>query len=349
MSSGTRSRTRWGDGTVVRYAQLTNEGPALSVMGMGCWGIGGASPEWGWGELDDETSAETLHAALDVGINWFDTAPTYGLGHSEEVVGKVLQPVRGDVVIATKFGRVWDEAGHLGRCGRYEWIVKECEASLRRLGTDYIDLYQMHWPDDAVPVEESMRAAADLVASGKVRYIGVCNFTTSLLQRAATVCTLTSHQLPYSLLQREVELDVLPYGREHHLPALAYSPLELGLLSGRLSARQSFAPGDWRATDERFHGDLLRHYVEVTGQLSGVAREQNITLPQLAIAWVLRADPVASAIVGGRTPRHVIELADASDVVLDAGTLARIEAIVNPIAGEGGEVPAHAPPQGAAT
>jgi len=320
----------------VKYFRLTSDGSQMSVIGMGCWGIGGASPEWGWGELDDGRSADTIHAALDAGINWFDTAPTYGLGHSEEVVGSVLQQVRSDVIIATKFGRVWDEAGHLGRCGRYEWIIGECEASLRRLGTDYIDLYQMHWPDAAVPVEESMRAAADLVAAGKVRYVGVCNFTPSLLQRAASVCTLASHQLPYSLLQRDVEVDVLPYGREHHLPALAYSPLESGLLSGRLTAEQSFTPGDWRADDERFQGTLLQHYVDVNDQLSIVASEEGVTVPQLAIAWVLRAAPVAAAIVGARTPDHLAALADASDVALSPEALARVEAIVaQPVGGKG--------------
>lgn len=334
----------------MKYFQLTENGPLMSVIGMGCWGIGGPSPEWGWGELDDERAADTIHAALDVGINWFDTAPTYGLGHSEELVGRVLQPIRSDVIIATKFGRVWDEAGHLGRCGRYEWIVRECEASLRRLGTDYIDLYQMHWPDAAVPVEESMRAAADLVAAGKVRHVGVCNFTTLLLQEAASVCTLASHQLPYSLLQRDVEHDVLPYGREHHLPALAYSPLESGLLSGRLTAGQSFAAGDWRAGDERFQGELLRHYVEMNDRLSAVAKDEGVTMPQLAIAWALRADPVASAIVGGRTPAHIIELADASEVALSAEALARVEAIVaQPIDDEHDNAPARIAHREAAT
>ena len=314
----------------MRYVQLTDHGPLVSAVGLGCWGIGGRSPEWGWGDSSDELSRATIHGALDAGINWFDTAPTYGLGHSEELVGRTLQPIRSEVVIATKFGRVWDDEGHLGRCGRYDWIIDECEASLRRLGTDYIDLYQMHWPDEAVPVEESMRAAMDLVAQGKVRCVGVCNFSVSLLERATAVCGLVSHQLPYSLLQRAVEEAVLPFGLTHELPALAYSPLESGLLSGRLTRNQTFAEGDWRAGDERFRGDSLRRHVAISDALSAIAVAQDLTLPQLAVAWVLRARPVASAIVGGRTPQHIAELANAAEVTLRPESLADIDDIVAP-------------------
>lgn len=295
---------------------------------MGCWGLGGASPEWGWGEYDDELSISAIRQAVDGGVNWFDTAPTYGLGRSEELVGRALKPIRRNVIIASKFGRTWDAAGRLDRCGRASWIVRECEASLRRLDTDYIDLYQMHWPDPATPLEESMKAAADLVASGKVRWVGVCNFDVPSLELAATITPLASHQLLYNALHREAEDTLLPYCTDGKLGVLAYSPLASGLLSGLLTTEYRFGPGDWRATDPDFSGTKLAQSLAIANQLKTIARNEGLSLASLAVAWVLRHEVVSSAIVGLRRLEHLVDTIGAADVVLSQDVLVAIDTVL---------------------
>src|SRR5579884_2584860 len=190
----------------IETRNLGSRGPELTTIGFGCWAMGGAGWEFSWGPQNDEESIRAVHVALEQGINWFDTAAVYGLGHSEEVLGRALGSRRKDVFVATKFGLVWDENGKITNLASYDSIMRECDASLRRLGTDYIDLYQQHWPDNVgTPVEESMRALDDLIKSGKVRYAGVSNFDVPLLERALTVRHVDSLQPQYSLFSRDVE------------------------------------------------------------------------------------------------------------------------------------------------
>jgi aryl-alcohol dehydrogenase-like predicted oxidoreductase len=310
----------------MRYRRLGKSGPLLSVVGMGCWAMGGKSAEWSWGSQDDDVSIRAVRKAVDLGVNWFDTAPTYGLGHSEQVLGRALKPIRHEVFVATKFGRVWDEAGHLGRCGRYDWIIQECEASLRRLGTDYIDLYQMHWPDTdtGAPVEESMRAAVELLSAGKVRYVGVSNFDVPLLERALRVCPLVSLQQLYNLLRRGAQANLIPFCRRHDLGVIAYSPLASGLLGGNPTTGTRISSDDWRARDPDFIGERLQSNLELVGRLRQVAEDEGLRIAQLAVSWVLRDEAVTSAVVGVRKPQHIVGIAPAADHELSPEATSRI-------------------------
>ncbi len=229
----------------MRYRKLGKNGPEISVIGFGSWAIGGGGWASAWGNQDDEQSAESVRVALYNGINFFDTAAVYGLGHSEEVIGKALKGDRDKVVLATKCGLVWDENQNISKNGTYDSILREAEASLRRLGTDYIDLYQMHWPDtDAnAPAEETMRAMDKLVQDGKVRYVGVSNYNVSLLEASLSVRHVDSLQPPYSILRPAVEKEILPFCLENGIGVIAYSPLTSGLLSGNYTYDTKFSDG----------------------------------------------------------------------------------------------------------
>lgn len=310
--------------------RLGSQGPSLTTIGFGTWAIGGAGWEHSWGPQNDQDSIEAVHVALDEGINWFDTAAAYGLGHAEMVLGRALGNRRKDIVLATKFGLVWDDAGHIVKNGSYASVLREADASLRRLGTDYIDLYQMHWPDveTRAPIEETMRALDDLVPAGKVRYVGVSNFDVPLLQRAMAVRRVDSLQPPYNLLTRQAEDELLPFCREHGIGVVAYSPLASGLLGGRYTTSTTFDPGDWRSRDPRFTGDGLRHSVEIVNRLKEIAARSGRTVAQLAIAWVLSNPAVTSAIVGARRPEHIRSALPAAGWHLDAETLHEIDAVL---------------------
>lgn len=313
----------------MEHRKLGSSGPDLTTIGFGSWAMGGAGWAGSWGAQDDSQSVEAIHVALDRGVNWFDTAAVYGLGHSEEVLGRALGARRKDVIVATKFGRVWDDAGNLSTSGRYDSVMRECDASLKRLGTDYIDLYQMHWPDrEGAPVEETMRALVDLVEAGKVRYVGVSNFDVPLLRRALAVRHVDSLQPPYSLLHREVETDVLPCCRENGIGVVAYSPLASGLLGGKYTADQTFEDGDWRAASPDFTGEGLRRNLQVVNRLRKIAERNGKTVAQLAIAWVLSNPAVTAAIVGVRKPDHLTGALPASEWHLDADTRREIEQVM---------------------
>lgn len=315
----------------MRYRQLGTGGPELTTIGFGCWAMGGAGrgDAGGWGPQDDRESTRAIHRALDLGVNWFDTAAVYGLGHSEEVLGHALGSRRNDVLVATKFGLVWDDNGHLTNDASYESVRRECDASLRRLGTDRIDLYQQHWPDAiGTPVEETMRALDDLIHAGKVVHAGVSNFDVPLLERALAVRPLQSLQPQYSLFHREVEEEILPFCREQGIGVVAYSPLASGLLGGRYTPETTFARGDWRATDPEFTGEGLRRNVAIVERLRSVAERFGKTVAQLAIAWTLAHPAVTSAIVGVRQERHIVDALPAGDWTLDEETRAEIERIV---------------------
>ncbi|KQX48531.1 MULTISPECIES: aldo/keto reductase [unclassified Paenibacillus] len=313
----------------MKYRKLGKNGPEISVIGFGSWAIGGGGWASAWGNQDDELSAESVRVALYNGINFFDTAAVYGLGHSEEVIGNALKGDRDKVVLATKCGLVWDENKNISKNGTYDSILREAEASLRRLGTDYIDLYQMHWPDtDAnAPAEETMRAMDKLVQDGKVRYVGVSNYNVSLLEASLSVRHVDSLQPPYSILRPAVEKEILPFCLEKGIGVVAYSPLTSGLLSGNYTYDTKFSDDDWRSRNAAHTGEGLRKNVERVEKLKVIASRYGMTMPQLAIAYDLAHPALTSALVGVRKPSHILSVLPAIDLTLDEATLAEIRKI----------------------
>jgi aryl-alcohol dehydrogenase-like predicted oxidoreductase len=313
----------------MKYRKLGKNGPEISVIGFGSWAIGGGGWASAWGNQDDELSAESVRVALYNGINFFDTAAVYGLGHSEEVIGKALKGDRDKVVLATKCGLVWDENKNISKNGTYDSILREAEASLRRLGTDYIDLYQMHWPDtDAnAPAEETMRAMDKLVQDGKVRYVGVSNYNVSLLEASLSVRHVDSLQPPYSILRPAVEKEILPFCLDKGIGVVAYSPLTSGLLSGNYTYDTKFSDDDWRSRNAAHTGEGLRKNVERVENLKAIASRYSITMPQLAIAYDLAHPALTSALVGVRKPGHILSVLPAIDLTLDEATIAEIRKI----------------------
>ncbi|KAA3662679.1 MAG: aldo/keto reductase, partial [Calditrichaeota bacterium] len=229
---------------VMQFRKLNPNAPELSVLGLGTWAIGGPW-QWGWGPQDDRDSILAIRASLDGGINWLDTAPVYGFGHSEEIVGKAVKDIRKEVFIATKCGLVWDDQKKVRRHLSAESIRVEVEASLKRLQTDYIDLYQHHWMDDNTSVNESWGELVKLRDEGKIRFIGVCNYDVANLNKCLKLAPVDSLQPPYSLLDREIEKELLPWCVKNTAGVLAYSPLQNGLLTGRFKL-ENLAKDDWR-------------------------------------------------------------------------------------------------------
>lgn len=313
----------------MKYRKLGKNGPEISVIGFGSWAIGGAGWASAWGEQDDQLSMDSVRAALDAGVTFYDTAAVYGLGHSEEVIGRALKGNRHKVVLATKCGLVWDENGNISKNGTFDSIVREAEASLRRLGTDYIDLYQMHWPDTdtSASAEETMRAMDTLVRDGKVRYVGLSNYDVPLLERSLTVRHVDALQPPYSILRPAVEKEILPFCVEKGIGVVGYSPLTSGLLSGKYTYETKFDESDWRSRNKAHTGEGLRANVDRVEKLKKIAARFDITMPQLAVAYCLAHPALTSAIVGVRKPDHILTILPAVDVTLDEATLAEIRAI----------------------
>ncbi|MFB9327633.1 aldo/keto reductase [Paenibacillus aurantiacus] len=311
----------------MKYRKLGKKGPEISVIGFGSWAIGGGGWASAWGEQDDALSSESVRAALDAGVTFYDTAAVYGLGHSEEVLGRALGIDRANVVVATKCGLVWDEAGAITRSGAYASILQEAEASLRRLGTDYIDLYQMHWPAEDAPQEETMRALEKLVQDGKIRYIGVSNYNVEQLEHSLAVAHVDSLQPPYSILRPAVEAQLLPFCQQNGIGVVAYSPLTSGLLSGNYTYDTTFSDDDWRSRNKAHTGEGLRQNVDKAHRLKTIAERLGLTLPQLAVAYVLAHPALTSAIVGVRKPSHITGVLPAADVTLDDATLVEIRGI----------------------
>lgn len=305
---------------------LGKNGPALTVIGFGAWAIGG-SWEFGWGTVDDKESIKTIHSALDLGINWIDTAAVYGLGHSEEVVAQALRGIRKEVFIATKCGMVWDEKGTTKRNLKPASIRKEIEESLRRLGTDYVDLYQFHWPDPDTPVEQSWKTMAELVHEGKVRYIGVSNYVVGDLDRCRSIAPVQSLQPPYNMLSRDAEQMLLPYCLEHGIGVVAYSPMASGLLTGKFDF-DNLAPDDWRRKSSTFNDKGRAQVSNVLRQLEPIAERYDASQGEFAVAWVLKNPAITSAIVGARKAWQIEEIAGAAEIDLSSSDMATIDSLL---------------------
>jgi aryl-alcohol dehydrogenase-like predicted oxidoreductase len=299
-------------------------------MGLGAWAMGGSGWKFGWGPQDDADSIATIHRAVDLGVNWVDTAAIYGLGHSEEVVGRALKSMTNKPIVATKCSRRWDETGTPYANLDPSSLRKECDESLGRLGVERIDLYQIHWPQPDPAIEEAWATLADLVKVGKLRYIGVCNFNIAQLKRIQPIHPVASLQPPYSMLVRGVEAETLAYCASNNIGVVAYSPMQKGLLTGKVTREwvQSLAPDDHRHRDEMFQEPQLSANLALVGGLKTIARRNGKTAAQLAIAWVLRRPEVTSAIVGARRPSQIEETVAAGDWTLTPEDIASIEALL---------------------
>jgi aryl-alcohol dehydrogenase-like predicted oxidoreductase len=294
-------------------------------IALGTWAIGGFM----WGGTDDAESIRTIHSAVDRGINLIDTAPVYGFGHSEEIVGRALAEIGRDrVIIATKAGLDWRDSNPFRNAGKAR-IRREVEDSLRRLRTDVIDIYQVHWPDPQTPIEETAQTMVELLQAGKIRAIGVSNYSVAEMRAFAAVAPLHVAQPPYNLFERQAEADVLPYCRDNRIATLAYGSLCRGLLSGRMKADTSFTGDDLRRTDPKFQPRRFQQYLQATQRLDAFARETyGKRVLNLAVRWVLDRQPLSTALWGARHPGQLDGVADVMGWKLDAAALAKIDSIV---------------------
>lgn len=309
---------------MMKYRRLGDSELVVSVIGLGTWVMGGV---W-WAEPEDEKSIEAIKASTEGGVNLIDTAPAYGYGRAERLVGQAIKGIRDRVIIATKCGLVWDEAGNITHNLRRESLLKEIDASLERLGVDVIDLYQVHWPDPNTPIQETFETLEEIRRAGKIRYIGVSNFSVELMEEARKYAKITSNQPPYSLFNREIEKEILPYCRENNIGILAYSPMERGILTGKFHLEGVEPPDDLR----RQHPTLSPSAFEPTKRcllrLREIAEEKGCTLGALSVAWVLHQEGVTTALVGARNAEQAKQNLQAGDVELSKEDLERIEEII---------------------
>lgn len=289
----------------MRYSDLPGLGSKLSCLGLGCWQLGGH----GWGKVLEKEMVKAVHKAIDCGLNLFDTAPIYGLGHSEELLAKALGARRKDIIIATKVGLTWGKGKTFEKLTNSSpaSINREIEASLRRLRTDYIDIYQLHWPDPNTPIEATMTTLEKLKKSGKIRVIGCCNFSLPQLKEALKYGEIKTVQIPYNLIDREFEYDLLPFCRENGIAVLAYSPLAKGLLSGKYDSHTKFGSDDHRSRHKYFQDKELPKNLEALEKVKLVAQRLGMTPAQIALRWVLENECVTTAIFGAKNTAQVEE------------------------------------------
>lgn len=313
---------------------LGRSGLEVSRIAFGTWQLGGD-----WGQFDENAAVAAIRRARELGVNFFDTAQAYGFGVSEALLGKALRDDlsrnRSELVIATKGGlRQTDSA--LVRDATPEWLRRGVEASLTALGTDHIDLYQVHWPDPTVPAAETAGALSDLITEGKIGHVGVSNYSSAQMAEFSATLPVETLQPPYHLFRREIEDDVLPYCLDNNIGVLVYGPLAHGLLTGTLSVHTGFEDGDWRATSTVFRGGTYRRNLATVRALEKFAANRGITVSQLAIAWTLANPAVHVAIVGARQVGHIEDSLRAVDISLTASDLDEIETIMDeatPVAG----------------
>jgi hypothetical protein len=309
----------------------------VTSIAYGTWQFGGA-----WGPVDEQAAVGVIGQARSLGINFFDTAQAYGFGRAERLLGQALAGdvrfARDSVVIATK-GGLRRDGDRVIRDASPGWLRKGVESSLEALGTDYIDLYQVHWPDPATPIRETAAAIAEMVREGLIRHVGVSNYTTAQITEFATVLPVETVQPPYDLFRRGIESDLLPYAQAHDIGVLAYGPLAHGLLGGAITAATTFGTGDWRSRSPAFTGPGFQRNVEVVATLRRFAAARGATVAQLAVAWVLANPAVQVAIVGSRTPGHLQESTGALDLSLSDDDLAEIDSIMSAAVPTSGPAP----------
>ncbi len=308
-------------------------GMEITPIGFGSWAIGGSGWAAAWGPQDDEEAVGAIRRAVEVGINWIDTAAVYGLGHSEELVAQALKnvPEADRPYVFTKCSLVWDENANISNVLKKDSVKRECEDSLRRLQTDIIDLYQIHWPNPEGDIEEGWTAMAELKEEGKVRHIGVSNFDVSQMERANAIAPVETLQPPYNMLNRRVEDEILPYCAESDIGVIVYSPMRSGLLTGKMTRErvQNLPSDDWRRNSEDFQEPKLSRNLELVALLEEIGGSHGKSPAEVAIAWTLRHPAVTAAIVGGRRPDQVDGIIGAAEFRLSEEEVDRIETFLD--------------------
>jgi aryl-alcohol dehydrogenase-like predicted oxidoreductase len=325
----------------MKYTQLGKRGPRVSRLAFGNWSAGGD-----WGHVDRAAAIAATREALDLGITLFDTAHAYGFGAAEEVLGEALQrEIRGDresIVIATK-GGLRKSGGRPVRDSSRDALRRDLEASLRALGTDYVDIYQIHWPDPATPIAATAETLDSFVREGRVRYVGVSNYDVSEMATFHAVRPIDAVQPPYHLFRRDIEQSMLPFAQQQGIGVFVYGPLAHGLLSGRMTTASTFAPDDWRSSSDLFVGDAFRQNLAIVDKLSEFAASRHATVAQLAIAWTLANPAVDVAIVGARTAAQIRQTAPGADFRLSPEDMAEIESMLGGEIAVGGPAPEAMP------
>ncbi len=325
----------------MKYRKLGNSDLEVSVITFGAWAAGG----WMWGSTDRNEAVEAIKASYDKGVTSIDTAPIYGQGTSEDIVGEAIHGIpRDKVQILTKFGMRWDlakgtfsahskdnsgKAIDIYKYAGKESVIYECEQSLKRLRTDYIDLYQIHWPDTTTPIDETFEAVARLIEQGKVRYAGVCNYNVDQMEEAEKTLPLVSNQIPFSMVRREIEEETVPYCVVHNKAILAYSPLHRGLLTGKIHAGYTFQEGDHRPKLREFQPEFIEKTNHLLEQIKPIAESKNATLSQLVLSWTIERAGITVALAGARNAQQAIENAGAADVNLSQEEKAFIDELVS--------------------
>ncbi len=319
----------------MQYRLISTSGIEASAVGLGTWAIGG----WPWGGTDEQKAIEAIQASIDAGITLIDTAPAYGLGLSEEIVGKAIAGRRDKVVLAPKCGLVWhtDKGTHFfNEYGKdvYKYlgpesIEHEVEQSLKRLKTDCIDLYQTHWQDSTTSIEETMITLTKLKKQGKIRAVGVSNINVEQLKKYQKVDELHSAQEKYNMLDRELEDELLPYCKQQNISILAYSPMALGLLTGKIGPERQFTGDDLRINNPRFSVENRKKVIGMLNQFQPIAEQHNATIPQLVIAWTIAQPGITFALVGARNPEQAQKNAKAGEIVLRKEDLEKMNRIIN--------------------
>jgi aryl-alcohol dehydrogenase-like predicted oxidoreductase len=315
----------------MKTRKLGNSDLFITPVGFGSWALGGSGWQFAWGSQNEQDSVAAIHRALELGVNWIDTAAVYGLGHSEEIVAQALASWHGPrPYVFTKCGLRWDADGQTHKVLSGSFIRRECEDSLRRLKLDTIDLYQIHWPvDDPLELEEGWDTMAQLQSEGKVRWIGVSNFNVEQIKRAQAIAPITSLQPPYSLVHPDVESDLLPYCAHERIGVIVYSPMASGLLTGAMTRERiaNLPDDDWRKSHPDFNEPNLSHNLALVSQLRAIGKLHGFAPGAVAIAWTLRNSAVTGAIVGARRPEQVDDVIAAATLRLTQSDLAEIESV----------------------
>jgi aryl-alcohol dehydrogenase-like predicted oxidoreductase len=309
---------------------LGNSDLAITPIGIGAWAIGGAGWNGSMGPQNDSDSIPAIHAALDYGLNWIDTAALYGLGHSEEMVARAIQGRTPRPYIFTKCERIWDKDRNIGASLKGASVRRECEDSLRRLKIDAIDLYQIHWPEPDRDIEEGWTELARLKEEGKVRWIGVSNFSVEQMKRAQAIAPITSLQPPYAIVRREIEQEILPFCLNENIGVIVYSPMYAGLLTGAMTRERvaNFLPEDWRRNLPGFKEPALSHNLRIVEHLRELGKRQGRSPGEVAIAWTLNHPAVTGAIVGFRNVQQVAGIVGAADFRLSLSELSQLEDVL---------------------